>query len=126
MNGVFTQSGARNDSFGIENAAAVWVARSFDMRRREVANFRDLRRNIHKRCYALAPCLRNENNLERGPNRTRKIVLFYTLILTTLFCFTFGTGIHAKDINLGWSDGGSWTTLPYIVAKEKGFFERKG
>ena len=56
----------------------------------------------------------------------RKIVLFYTLILTTLFCFTIGTGIHAKDINLGWSGGGSWTTLSYIVAKEKGFFDKEG
>jgi NitT/TauT family transport system substrate-binding protein len=34
--------------------------------------------------------------------------------------------VHAKDINLGWSGQGSWTTLPYVVAKEKGFFEKEG
>jgi ABC-type nitrate/sulfonate/bicarbonate transport system substrate-binding protein len=32
----------------------------------------------------------------------------------------------AKDINLGWSGQGSWSTLPYIVAGERGFFEREG
>lgn len=56
----------------------------------------------------------------------RKPVLFFTLILTTLLCFAFATGVQAKDINLGWSGQGSWTTLPYIVAKEKGFFEKEG
>ncbi len=32
----------------------------------------------------------------------------------------------AKAINLGWSGIGSWTTLPYVVANEKGFFEKTG
>jgi NitT/TauT family transport system substrate-binding protein len=32
----------------------------------------------------------------------------------------------AKDINLGWSGQGSWSTLPYIVANERGFFEKEG
>ena len=32
----------------------------------------------------------------------------------------------AKDINLGWSGQGSWSTLPYIVADERGFFEKEG
>lgn len=32
----------------------------------------------------------------------------------------------AKDINLGWSGQGSWSTLPYIVAGERGFFEKEG
>lgn len=33
--------------------------------------------------------------------------------------------VQAKDINLGWSGIGSWTTLPYVVANEKGFSIRK-
>jgi ABC-type nitrate/sulfonate/bicarbonate transport system substrate-binding protein len=32
----------------------------------------------------------------------------------------------AKDINLGWSGQGSWSTLPYIVAGERGFFDKEG
>ena len=32
----------------------------------------------------------------------------------------------ATDINLGWSGQGSWTTLPYIVAGERGFFDKEG
>ena len=56
----------------------------------------------------------------------RQIALFFNLILTILLCFAFATGVQAKDINLGWSGQGSWTTLPYVVAKEKGFFEKEG
>jgi NitT/TauT family transport system substrate-binding protein len=56
----------------------------------------------------------------------RQIALFFNLILTILLCFAFATGVKAKDINLGWSGQGSWTTLPYVVAKEKGFFEKEG
>jgi NitT/TauT family transport system substrate-binding protein len=33
---------------------------------------------------------------------------------------------QCQDINLGWSGVGSWTTLPYVVANERGFFEREG
>ena len=33
---------------------------------------------------------------------------------------------QSKDIDIGWSGIGSWTTLPYIVANEKGFFEKEG
>lgn len=47
-------------------------------------------------------------------------------ILSNLLCFAFAAGVEAKDINLGWSGQGSWTTLPYVVAKEKGFFEKDG
>ena len=36
------------------------------------------------------------------------------------------TDVAAKDINLGWSGQGSWSTLPFIVADEKGFFEKEG
>jgi NitT/TauT family transport system substrate-binding protein len=31
-----------------------------------------------------------------------------------------------RILNLGWSGPGSWTTLPYIVANERGFFEKEG
>ena len=54
----------------------------------------------------------------------RKIIWFIRLILPILLCFPFEITVHAKDINFGWSGQGSWTTLPYVVAKEKGFFER--
>jgi len=56
----------------------------------------------------------------------RKVALFINLILTILLYFTFAAGVQAKDINLGWSGIGSWTTLPYVVANEKGFFDKEG
>ena len=42
-----------------------------------------------------------------------------------LACLVTGP-VHAKDVNLGWSGIGSWTTLPYVVANEKGFFDKEG
>jgi ABC-type nitrate/sulfonate/bicarbonate transport system substrate-binding protein len=56
----------------------------------------------------------------------RKVSMFFNLFLSILLCFAFATAVQAKDINLGWSGQGSWTTLPYVVAKEKGFFEKEG
>ena len=50
----------------------------------------------------------------------RRIGLVFILI-----CLLVGS-VQAKDINLGWSGIGSWTTLPYVVANEKGFFEKEG
>jgi ABC-type nitrate/sulfonate/bicarbonate transport system substrate-binding protein len=41
-----------------------------------------------------------------------------------LACLIAGP-VQAKDINLGWSGIGSWTTLPYVVANEKGFFDKE-
>ena len=41
-----------------------------------------------------------------------------------LACLIAGP-VRAKDINLGWSGIGSWTTLPYVVANEKGFFDKE-
>jgi ABC-type nitrate/sulfonate/bicarbonate transport system substrate-binding protein len=55
----------------------------------------------------------------------RKGALFFNLILVMAFCGAT-TGVQAKDINLGWSGIGSWTTLPYVVANEKGFFDKEG
>jgi ABC-type nitrate/sulfonate/bicarbonate transport system substrate-binding protein len=45
-----------------------------------------------------------------------------------LLCFllVLPTAGQSKDINIGWSGIGSWTTLPYVVANEKGFFDREG
>lgn len=43
----------------------------------------------------------------------RQIGLVFILI-----CF-LAIPVQAKDINLGWSGIGSWTTLPYVVANEK-------
>ena len=56
----------------------------------------------------------------------RIVSLFFKLYLTILLSFAFATGVQAKDINLGWSGIGSWTTLPYVVANEKGFFDKEG
>ena len=33
---------------------------------------------------------------------------------------------QSRNVNLGWSGQGSWTTLPYVVAKERGFFDKEG
>src|SRR5437773_11674606 len=70
--------------------------------------------------------LMQRNNFERGSNRMRKVSVFSNVTLTILLCFGFAAVVQAKDINLGWSGQGSWTTLPYVVAKEKGFFEKEG
>jgi ABC-type nitrate/sulfonate/bicarbonate transport system substrate-binding protein len=45
--------------------------------------------------------------------------------LAFLLIFLVAGPVKAKDINLGWSGIGSWTTLPYVVANEKGFFEKE-
>jgi ABC-type nitrate/sulfonate/bicarbonate transport system substrate-binding protein len=33
---------------------------------------------------------------------------------------------YAKDINFGWPSGEGWSSQPYKVAAEKGFFEKEG
>jgi len=46
-----------------------------------------------------------------------------SLLLVTLV----GTAQGAtKDINFGWPSGEGWSSQPYKVAQEKGFFEREG
>ena len=55
----------------------------------------------------------------------KKATLFSSAMLAILFS-AFAAGAQTKDINLGWSGQGSWTTLPYVVAKENGLFEREG
>ena len=48
------------------------------------------------------------------------------LTLAVLFSPIIAFDSVAKDINLGWSGQGSWTTLPYIVAGERGLFDKEG
>jgi ABC-type nitrate/sulfonate/bicarbonate transport system substrate-binding protein len=48
------------------------------------------------------------------------------LALAVLFSIIPVIAAGAKDINLGWSGQGSWSTLPYIVAGERGFFDKEG
>ena len=56
----------------------------------------------------------------------RKVSVFSKVTLTILLCFALASVAKAKDVNLGWSGIGSWTTLPYVVANEKGFFDKEG
>jgi NitT/TauT family transport system substrate-binding protein len=56
----------------------------------------------------------------------RKVSVFSKVTLTILLCFALAFVAQAKDVNLGWSGIGSWTTLPYVVANEKGFFDKEG
>jgi NitT/TauT family transport system substrate-binding protein len=56
----------------------------------------------------------------------RKVSVFSKVTLTILLCFALTSVAQAKDVNLGWSGIGSWTTLPYVVANEKGFFDKEG
>jgi ABC-type nitrate/sulfonate/bicarbonate transport system substrate-binding protein len=55
----------------------------------------------------------------------RKVSVFSKVTLTILLCFALASVAQAKDVNLGWSGIGSWTTLPYVVANEKGFSIRR-
>jgi NitT/TauT family transport system substrate-binding protein len=47
-------------------------------------------------------------------------------ILILLFFAVMIESAHSKDLNYGWPGPGSWTTLPFVVAGEKGFFEKEG
>lgn len=49
-----------------------------------------------------------------------------TLALALAVSLAIGAPAHAKDINYGWPGPGSWTTLPFVVAGERGFFEKEG
>jgi NitT/TauT family transport system substrate-binding protein len=54
------------------------------------------------------------------------LVLSVLLVFSVLFCSLMPVAAANKEINLGWSGIGSWTTLPYVVANERGFFEKEG
>src|SRR5262245_15287221 len=53
-------------------------------------------------------------------------VALVEIALAVTFALIVATDLSAKDINLGWSGQGSWSTLHYIVAGERGFFEKEG
>src|SRR5215470_17181490 len=53
-------------------------------------------------------------------------VALVEIALAVSFSLIVATDLSAKDINLGWSGQGSWSTLSYIVAGERGFFEKEG
>jgi NitT/TauT family transport system substrate-binding protein len=55
-------------------------------------------------------------------HRIAVIGLALAVLLSPIVAFN----TNAKDINLGWSGQGSWSTLPYIVAGERGLFEKEG
>ncbi|MSP40081.1 MAG: ABC transporter substrate-binding protein [Deltaproteobacteria bacterium] len=48
------------------------------------------------------------------------------LTLVVLLSAIFTSPALAKDLNYGWPGPGSWTTLPFVVANERGFFEKEG
>src|SRR5262245_24130923 len=53
-------------------------------------------------------------------------VALVEIALAVSFSLIVATDLSAKNINLGWSGQGSWSTLPYIVAGERGLFEKEG
>jgi ABC-type nitrate/sulfonate/bicarbonate transport system substrate-binding protein len=53
-----------------------------------------------------------------------KLRVVVALALTVPLAFT--APARAKDLNYGWPGPGSWTTLPFVVASERGLFEKEG
>jgi NitT/TauT family transport system substrate-binding protein len=49
-----------------------------------------------------------------------------TAILALFFFIAAARSGVATDINFGWPSGTGWTTLPFKVAADKGFFEKEG
>ena len=49
-----------------------------------------------------------------------------SLVVAILLCTAFAPLLHAKELNYGWPGPGSWTTLPFVVAGERGIFDREG
>lgn len=47
------------------------------------------------------------------------------MTLAILTCLVIADA-ESKDLNIGWPGQGSWTTLPFVVAGEKGLFEKEG
>lgn len=54
------------------------------------------------------------------------------LLLRSLMCFlasllsTLALAAEPKVINVGWTGGSNWTSLPFRVAAERGFFDKEG
>ena len=55
----------------------------------------------------------------------RRILLIQLTLFLLLFAIST-TPAFAKDLNYGWPGPGSWTTLPFVVANERGLFEKEG
>jgi len=53
-------------------------------------------------------------------------IQFLQLALLFLLSSILTVPARAKDLNYGWSGPGSWTTLPFQVAGERGLFEKEG
>src|SRR5262245_3567545 len=48
------------------------------------------------------------------------------MVAVLISFLAFASGARAKDINYGWPGQGGWSTLPFIVATEKGLFDKEG
>jgi ABC-type nitrate/sulfonate/bicarbonate transport system substrate-binding protein len=55
-----------------------------------------------------------------------KITAAIQLLLALMIFVAEIREVNAKDINFGWPSGEGWSSQPYKVAAEKGFFEKEG
>jgi NitT/TauT family transport system substrate-binding protein len=55
----------------------------------------------------------------------RRIPLIQLALFLLMFAILTAPA-RAKDLNYGWPGPGSWTTLPFVVANERGFFDKEG
>jgi ABC-type nitrate/sulfonate/bicarbonate transport system substrate-binding protein len=56
----------------------------------------------------------------------KRRILFIQLTVFLLSVAISTAPARAKDLNYGWPGPGSWTTLPFVVANERGLFEKEG
>jgi ABC-type nitrate/sulfonate/bicarbonate transport system substrate-binding protein len=59
-------------------------------------------------------------------NNMKHITALLALTLAIFLSAGLATDAEAKDLNFGWPGESSWTTLPFKVGADKGFFEREG
>src|SRR5215471_14616436 len=52
-------------------------------------------------------------------------VALVEIALAVTFALIVATDLSAKDINLGWSGQGSWSTLPYMLQVNEGSSKRR-
>jgi ABC-type nitrate/sulfonate/bicarbonate transport system substrate-binding protein len=68
-----------------------------------------------------------EDSMEENPMKSKSLVL--VLCMSSLLVFGFvtnGQTAERKLINIGWTGGSNWTSLPYQVAVDRKFFEKEG
>src|SRR5918999_3287644 len=56
-------------------------------------------------------------------------VLLLVFLMSSLLVFGFSgdaPSAEGKLINIGWTGGSNWTSLPYQVAVDRKFFEKEG